>query len=85
MEVVGWLIVMALAALAWTLNTRARELATEVCRRACQTYDVQMLDGTVGLSSDGDQPFCTADFAGGVSTRLRSAATGSHGKPAASP
>ena len=31
----------------------ARERATEACRKACRSYDVQMLDGTVGLSSMG--------------------------------
>ena len=53
METVGVLFLIALLILAWTKNTRARELATDVCRKACRAYDVQMLDGTVGLSSMG--------------------------------
>ena len=53
MEIIGLLFLIALVALAWTKNTHARELATEACRKACLTYDVQMLDGTVGLSSMG--------------------------------
>ena len=53
MESVGILFLIALVVLAWTKNTRAREVATEVCRKTCRAYDVQMLDGTVGLSSMG--------------------------------
>lgn len=51
METVGVLFLIALIVLAWTKNTKARELATDGCRKACRAYDVQMLDGTVGLSS----------------------------------
>ena len=53
MESVGLLFLIALAVLAWMKNTHAREVATEVCRKACRAYDVQMLDGTVGLNSMG--------------------------------
>ena len=53
MDIVGVLFLIALVALAWTKNTRAREVATEVCRKACLTYSVQMLDGTVSLETIG--------------------------------
>ena len=53
METVGLLFLVALVALVWTKSTQAREHATEVCRKACRAYDVQMLDGTVGLRSVG--------------------------------
>ena len=53
METIGILLLIALLVLAWTINTQARELATDGCRRACHAYDVQMLDGTVGLRAIG--------------------------------
>jgi len=52
-EIIGVLLLIALLALAWMTNSRARELATDGCRRACHAYEVQMLDGTVGLSAIG--------------------------------
>ena len=51
METVGLLFLIALVVLAWSKNTGVRERATAACRKACRTYDMQMLDGTVGLSS----------------------------------
>ena len=51
METVGLLFFVAFVVLAWMKNACARELATQVCARAGRSYDVQMLDGTVELSS----------------------------------
>jgi len=33
----------------WQISLRAREIAHQSCRRACQHYGVQLLDDTVAL------------------------------------
>ena len=40
-----------LAVLAWRDALRARERAVAVCRRVCQSYELQFLDETVALAS----------------------------------
>ena len=44
------ILVLGAALLAWRDGMRARETAVEVCRRACRSYGVQLLDDTVALS-----------------------------------
>jgi hypothetical protein len=35
----------------WRDSLRTRELALQVCRRTCASYDVQLLDDTVAMTS----------------------------------
>lgn len=42
--------VLGAAALVWRDSMKARETAVEVCRRACRSCGVQLLDDTVALS-----------------------------------
>lgn len=37
--------------LAWRDGMRGRELAVTICRRLCESYELQLLDDTVALSS----------------------------------
>lgn len=45
------LLLGGLLLLAWRNALRARERAMAVCRRLCQSYELQFLDDTVSLSS----------------------------------
>ncbi len=44
------IVALGAALLVWRDGMRARETAVEVCRRACRSYGVQLLDDTVALS-----------------------------------
>ena len=44
------IVVLGAALLVWRDGMRARETAIEVCRRACRSCGVQLLDDTVALS-----------------------------------
>lgn len=41
--------IVALIATWWWTSMRAREAATQAARRACRTFDTQLLDDTVAL------------------------------------
>lgn len=41
--------IVALIAAWWWTSMRAREAATQAARRACRTFDTQLLDDTVAL------------------------------------
>ena len=46
-----WLLVCVVAALAWRASVTAREAAVRTCRKACRSYELQLLDDTVALTS----------------------------------
>jgi hypothetical protein len=50
-ETTAALLILLLALWLWQENLRARELATNTCRRACRSYEVQLLDGTVSFGN----------------------------------
>ena len=45
------LFAVGLVVLVWRNALRARERAAAVCRRLCESYDLQFLDDTVALSA----------------------------------
>jgi hypothetical protein len=51
METTALLLILVLALWLWQASLRARELATTTCRRACSSYEVQLLDGTVSFGN----------------------------------
>ena len=51
METTIALLLLVLGLWFWQETLRARELATLACQRACQSYEVQLLDGSVALAS----------------------------------
>jgi hypothetical protein len=53
MDVVLLLAAAALGLWFWLDSLRARELATALCRRACEQEHLQFLDGTVSLTALG--------------------------------
>ena len=53
MENIAVLLALVLALWFWQDSLRARELATDACRRACRYYQVQFLDATVSFGALG--------------------------------
>jgi len=49
-EALLWLLALAIIALCWRYNATARETAIRVCRNACQSHQLQLLDDTVVMS-----------------------------------
>lgn len=45
------LILIALLVIVWQSNTRCRDIATHLARETCRRQNLQLLDGTVSLSS----------------------------------
>jgi Protein of unknown function (DUF3301) len=53
MDVLLLLATVGLGAWFWLDSLRAREIATAVCRHACERQQLQFLDGTVSLKALG--------------------------------
>ncbi len=44
-----WLLCVAFTVIIWRDNMRAKEIAVATCKKACESYNVQLLDDTVSL------------------------------------